>query len=199
MPQLRGISTSLVLRRPIQSGVAVPTGLCRRTPKAVAFRGAPPNWRMSRQRLALWSAVAEPRSGADTAFAHDCAQKFATVRAKAASPSLRDSAAALQRLSLMAAPRQTGECLGSGLPFGVRWQSREAAPTPLSLATVRRSSPRFERKRRRRPYGTLPPHSKGYRSWRRLQRMPRVFGIDKHPAACRIVQGMNLFPLAKET
>jgi len=102
MPQLRGISTSLVLRRPIQSGVAVPTGLCRRTPKAVAFRGAPPNWRMSRQRLALWSAVAEPRSGADTAFARDCAQKFATVRAKAASPSLRDSAAALQRLSLMA-------------------------------------------------------------------------------------------------
>jgi len=118
--------------------------------------------------------VAEPRSGADTAFARDCAQKFATVRAKAASPSLRDSAAALQRLSRFAAPRQTGECLGSGLPFGVRWQSREAAPTPLSLATVRRSSPRFERKRRRRPYGTLPPHSKGYRVSRRPAKLENV-------------------------
>ena len=55
MPQLRGISTSLVLRRPSQSGVC---------------------------------------------------------------------AAALQRLSRFAAPRQTGECLGSGLPFGVRRRRR---------------------------------------------------------------------------
>jgi hypothetical protein len=32
-------------------------GTCRRTPKASAFRGAPPNWRMSRHRLALWSSL----------------------------------------------------------------------------------------------------------------------------------------------
>jgi len=34
--------------------------LRRRTPKAVAFRGAPPNWRMPRRRLALWSAATSP-------------------------------------------------------------------------------------------------------------------------------------------
>ena len=71
--------------------------------------------------------------------------------------------AALQRLSRFAALRQTGERLGSGLPFGVRRQSREAAPTPLSIAPVRNILPRFQPKRCRRPCGTLPPHSKGCR------------------------------------
>jgi hypothetical protein len=54
MPQLRGDIDQL------GSAATNPKRrLRRRTPKAVAFRGAPPNWRMPRQRLALWSAAAQ--------------------------------------------------------------------------------------------------------------------------------------------
>ena len=50
-------------------------------------------------------AAAEPRSGADAAFDRACAQHLSSVPAKAVSPSLRDSATALQRLRVLAASR----------------------------------------------------------------------------------------------
>jgi hypothetical protein len=79
----------------------------------------------------------------------------------------------------------------NGLPYGVRRQSREAAPTPLSIAPVRNILPRSKRKRCRRPCGTLPPHSKGFAFSRRLaQTGPN--GMSRRPSPVNGDETMSL-------